>query len=407
MAITTAQFAADYAALLEAQGVVLEDRPLFVVTFAGQLTDWLGGGDAIPAELAYRLKQTLGYWNAFSSGMVGFLTIDAEGGPNGDGTVTIVDGLGVTHTIDSLARLVLQMAGIVIKGTLPSVGDLPAAGDSVGEIYLIAGVGYVWTGAAWTDIGPIRGPKGDAATLAVGTVETVEPGAPAAVVNSGTAGAAVFNFEIPQGVPGLAATVSIGEVNKVGPDVPARVENAGTSQAAVLDFDIPEGDKGDAATIAVGDVTTLAPGQAATVTNVGSDGDAVLDFGIPQGIPGVAATIEVGEVTTAGAGQPAAVANSGTAAAAVFDFVVPQGVKGDKGERGDPFEVNVVGLFSERSAHDAAPIPFAFLASDLALVFFRQAGGWSEGVRFGVDPEDFATKVFAKRAAKKAALIYG
>jgi len=46
------------------------------------------------------------------------------------------------------------------------------------------------------------GPSGAAATVSVGTVTTGAAGSQANVTNSGTAGAAVLNFTIPQGAPG-------------------------------------------------------------------------------------------------------------------------------------------------------------------------------------------------------------
>ena len=58
---------------------------------------------------------------------------------------------------------------IKILGTKPTVGDLPATGDAVGDLWIIdqtgggatAGDGYVWTdGGAWLNIGPLRGPEG-------------------------------------------------------------------------------------------------------------------------------------------------------------------------------------------------------------------------------------------------------
>lgn len=58
---------------------------------------------------------------------------------------------------------------------------------------------------SWNLIGNIKGGEGDpgtAATLAVGSVDTVPAGDPATVTNSGTASAAVFDFEIPQGSQG-------------------------------------------------------------------------------------------------------------------------------------------------------------------------------------------------------------
>lgn len=67
-------------------------------------------------------------------------------------------------------------------------------------------------------IGNIKGPKGDtgdtgatgatgdAATIQVGTVSTTAYGQPAQVINSGTSGAAVFDFVIPEGRPGDGLT---------------------------------------------------------------------------------------------------------------------------------------------------------------------------------------------------------
>ena len=58
---------------------------------------------------------------------------------------------------------------IEIQGTKPTVADLPATGNTVGDLWIIdqtgggatAGDGYVWTvGNAWLNIGPLRGPQG-------------------------------------------------------------------------------------------------------------------------------------------------------------------------------------------------------------------------------------------------------
>ena len=62
------------------------------------------------------------------------------------------------------------------------------------------------------------GATGQAATVAVGTVTTVSPSSPATVTNSGTANAAVFDFEIPQGTAGTVTTVD--SVSAVGGNVP-------------------------------------------------------------------------------------------------------------------------------------------------------------------------------------------
>lgn len=51
-------------------------------------------------------------------------------------------------------------AGLEIVGTVATAGDLPASG-ATGDAYLVAGDLYVWTGSAWTNAGPVKGPKGD------------------------------------------------------------------------------------------------------------------------------------------------------------------------------------------------------------------------------------------------------
>jgi hypothetical protein len=132
----------------------------------------------------------------------------------------------------------------------------------------------------------------------------------------------------PVGPPGTAATITVGDVQTVAPGEPADVRNSGTATAAVFDFDIPAG---PAATVAVGDVQTVMPGEPADVRNSGTSAAAVLDFDIPAG---EAATVAVGDVTTIAAGEPADVRNSGTATAAVLDFDIPAGEKGDQGDQG-------------------------------------------------------------------------
>ena len=61
------------------------------------------------------------------------------------------------------------------------------------------------------DTGPQgkQGVPGQAATITVGSVETVEPSAPAEVSNVGTSSAAVFNFKIPKGETGSVENVKL------------------------------------------------------------------------------------------------------------------------------------------------------------------------------------------------------
>ena len=48
----------------------------------------------------------------------------------------------------------------------------------------------------------LKGPKGDAATIALGSCATGEPGTEVVITNTGTSSAAVFNFVIPRGSAG-------------------------------------------------------------------------------------------------------------------------------------------------------------------------------------------------------------
>ncbi len=83
-----------------------------------------------------------------------------------------------------------------IVGTVATPGDLPATGTT-GDGYLVAGVLYVWTGSAWTNAGPVQGPKGD--TGAIGAAGPAGPAGPAGA--AGTAAASVHSaaYSLPAG----------------------------------------------------------------------------------------------------------------------------------------------------------------------------------------------------------------
>jgi collagen type VII alpha len=214
------------------------------------------------------------------------------------------------------------------------------------------------------------GASGAAATLAVGAVNTLSVGSSATVTNSGSSSAAVFNFGIPTGATGAsgptgstgatgsAATIGVGTVNTLSAGSSATVTNSGTTSAAVFNFGIPAGatgatgSTGATPSVSVGTVTTGAAGTSVSVTNTGTSPNVVLNFTIPQGATGstgptgatgstgstgstgTAATIAVGTVTTLGAGSSATVTNSGSSSAAVFNFGVPTGPQGATGATG-------------------------------------------------------------------------
>jgi hypothetical protein len=127
-------------------------------------------------------------------------------------------------------------SGVTIKGTLQGSATPLPVGPVAGDMYIIgspvptsvtaavptaiAGDGLVWSGTAWTDVGPIRGPQGltgnngadgAAATIALGTVATGAAGSNVVITDSNPSpNASTFNFTIPrgdQGVPGTNAQV--------------------------------------------------------------------------------------------------------------------------------------------------------------------------------------------------------
>ena len=112
---------------------------------------------------------------------------------------------------------------------------------------------------------------------------------------------------------GVSATIAVGTVTTGAAGSSAAITNSGTSGAAVFDFTIPRGDVG----------ATGATGPTGATGSTGS-----------TGATGTAATIAAGTTTTGSAGSSASVTNSGTSSAAVFDFTVPRGDTGATGATG-------------------------------------------------------------------------
>jgi microcystin-dependent protein len=113
----------------------------------------------------------------------------------------------------------------------------------------------------WVDMGKVQGPAGPqgiagaTGTITISKVKHLASGATPTVVNTGTPDAAVLEIGIPEGQTGppgpagpagTAATITIGTVATLAlPSDPATVRNSGTASAAILDFELPKGDKGD------------------------------------------------------------------------------------------------------------------------------------------------------------------
>lgn len=133
-------------------------------------------------------------------------------------------------------------SGLNIIGELTSESELPAEGK-LGDAYLINGQLYVYVGSGgnigsnpkWSNVGTIKGDKGDAATIGVGNVTS---GDVAKITNSGTSSAAIFDFVLPKGD---AATIKVGTVTE---GESAKVTNSGNEHEAIFDFVLPSGEPG-------------------------------------------------------------------------------------------------------------------------------------------------------------------
>lgn len=206
-----------------------------------------------------------------------------------DGDLTVSEfEAAITPDLDSWYTLTTtaanRLAAIIgaIDGVITGSGaPLAAVGDDGSYYFDMANGGFYGpkTEGVWgTKNFDMRGPRGFAATVEVGTVTTGAAGSNASVTNSGDANDATFDFVIPKGDKGDTGTLTIGTVTALNPGDTPTVTNSGTSSAAVLNFGLPQG---LAATIAIGAITELEPGEAPTVTNTGTPGAAVLAFGLP------------------------------------------------------------------------------------------------------------------------------
>lgn len=81
-----------------------------------------------------------------------------------------------------------------------------------------------------------QGPAGSAATITIGTVTTGAEGTNAAVTNSGTTSAAIFNFTIPRGATGLQGPK--GDQGDTGPQGAAGTNATITGATATVDANV-------------------------------------------------------------------------------------------------------------------------------------------------------------------------
>lgn len=174
------------------------------------------------------------------------------------------------------------------------------------------------------------GGSGEAATIAVGTVTTGDPGTSASITNVGTSSAAIFDFVIPRGNTGTTgatgatgATGPQGETGPAGATGPQGPQGE-TGPQGIQGIQGIQGEPGPQGEQGIQGET----GPAGATGPQGPQGDPG-----PQGTAGTAATITIGAVTTGSAGTNVSVTNSGTSTAATLNFTIP---RGDTGAQGDP-----------------------------------------------------------------------
>lgn len=207
-------------------------------------------------------------------------------------------------------------------------------------------------------VATVRGDRGAAATIALGTVETGEPGTDVVITNSGTSGEAVFNFTIPRGAVGeTGATGATGPMGPQGPqgEIGPQGPKGDTGPEGPRGRQGEQGPRGEqgiqgvqgeigprGATGPQGPQGERGPQGAQGIQGaqgeIGPRGEQGLQGETgpqgPQGTAGAAATIAVGTVTTGAEGSSVSVVNSGTSSAAVFDFSIPVGATGATGATG-------------------------------------------------------------------------
>lgn len=152
----------------------------------------------------------------------------------------------------------------------------------------------------------LTGPKGDAATIKVGSVTQGAVGSALQITNSGTSAAAVFDFMIPRsrdGVDGASAyqvaraagyggtetawlASLVGATGKSAYQLARDNGYGGTETAWLASL---KGADGISPALSIGTVTTLAAGAVATATLTGTPAAPKLNLGIPIGATGPSA----------------------------------------------------------------------------------------------------------------------
>ena len=167
--------------------------------------------------------------------------------------------------------------GLNLKGSYATLSDLETAHPtgSRGDAYFVEDdeCVYLWDvdSAEWTNIGELKGPKGDTGAMPSISIGTVTTGQTSSVTITGTAEYPALNFVLEKGDKGdtgSSGTISVGSTSTLPAGSSATVTNSGTSTNAVFDFGIPTGPQGPQ-----GNPTTVNGKSGVNVTLYGADLD--------------------------------------------------------------------------------------------------------------------------------------
>ena len=212
---------------------------------------------------------------------------------------------------------------VTIEGTVASPADLPTTGMTAGQGYLTASDGHlhVYDGAAWQDVGLIRGPQGVRGPAGPVGPQGVKGDQGIQGLKGDQGDAFTYSDFTPTQLTGLTGPI--------GPKGDQGIQGIQGIQG-------PQGNRGDTPTVAV-TASTLAAGSAASVTATPNATGVDVEFGIPKGdrgdtgptgpAPKINATVR----SIANGSTPTAQATETTPGTYRIDFEIPEGDKGDRG----------------------------------------------------------------------------
>lgn len=133
--LTTVGVAEAIVATFVGQGVTLADEAVAATEIAGHLTAWLGGEDAVSADLSLKLSTTIGSWNTNQLQFLDWSAGVVDGGPGSDGLYPLTNAAGVTRLFPCIAKI-FAIVGTVDGDPAAVIAEVTAlvaaAADSAG-----------------------------------------------------------------------------------------------------------------------------------------------------------------------------------------------------------------------------------------------------------------------------------